>query len=174
VASIEVRPFQRPDREQLKGLVNAHVGAVLPGVSVSVSAVMNQLERDPGEVVVDPWRWRDRRSWPSSATRSSPRRTSCDTERASGSATAIANAADVRWLVFWPRDEEAAVALAERLEAILVADVAACRAVAPRRSRASRCAASSAATRRASARSFLTALGWRELTRARRAWERRA
>ena len=53
--SIEVRPFRRSDREQLTALVNAHVSAVVPGVSVSVNAVMSQLEREPGEFIVDPW-----------------------------------------------------------------------------------------------------------------------
>ena len=33
----------------------SRVGAVLPGVSVSVNAVMRQLEREPGEIIVDPW-----------------------------------------------------------------------------------------------------------------------
>jgi GNAT superfamily N-acetyltransferase len=53
--STVIRPFQRGDREQVTDLVNAHVGAVLPGVSVSVNAVMSQLEREPGEAIVDPW-----------------------------------------------------------------------------------------------------------------------
>jgi GNAT superfamily N-acetyltransferase len=53
--SIEVRPFRRSDRDQLTRLVNAHVAAVIPGVSVSVNAVMSQLEREPGEFIVDPW-----------------------------------------------------------------------------------------------------------------------
>ncbi|MDX6600531.1 MAG: hypothetical protein QOE87_4418 [Gaiellales bacterium] len=53
--STVIRPFQRGDREQVTGLVNAHIGAVLPGVSVSVNAVMSQLEREPGEIIVDPW-----------------------------------------------------------------------------------------------------------------------
>jgi len=53
--SAEIRPFRRSDREQLTSLVNAHVAAVLPGVSVSVNTVMSQLEREPGEYVVDPW-----------------------------------------------------------------------------------------------------------------------
>jgi GNAT superfamily N-acetyltransferase len=52
---IQVRPFRRADREQLTALVNAHVQAVVPGVSVSVNTVMSQLERDPGEFIVDPW-----------------------------------------------------------------------------------------------------------------------
>jgi GNAT superfamily N-acetyltransferase len=53
--SVEVRPFRRGDRQQLTALVNAHVQAVVPGVSVSVNTVMSQLERDPGEFIVDPW-----------------------------------------------------------------------------------------------------------------------
>jgi GNAT superfamily N-acetyltransferase len=55
VSSFEVRPFARSDREQLTALVNAHVAAVVPGVSVSVNAVLSQLEREPGEFIVDPW-----------------------------------------------------------------------------------------------------------------------
>jgi GNAT superfamily N-acetyltransferase len=55
VVPIDVRAFRRGDREQLTDLVNAHVAAVVPGVSVSVNTVMSQLEREPGEYVVDPW-----------------------------------------------------------------------------------------------------------------------
>jgi GNAT superfamily N-acetyltransferase len=53
--SLEVRSFQRGDREQVTALVNAHIQAVVPGMSVSVNAVMSQLEREPGEFIVDPW-----------------------------------------------------------------------------------------------------------------------
>jgi GNAT superfamily N-acetyltransferase len=53
--SIQIRPFQRSDREQLTGLVNAHIAAIVPGVSVPVNALMSQLEREPGEAIVDPW-----------------------------------------------------------------------------------------------------------------------
>jgi GNAT superfamily N-acetyltransferase len=53
--SIEVRSFQRGDREQVTALVNAHIQAVVPGMSVSVNAVLSQLEREPGEFIVDPW-----------------------------------------------------------------------------------------------------------------------
>jgi hypothetical protein len=54
MSSIEVRPFRRGDREQLAALVNAHAAAVVPGASVSVNTVMSQLEREPGEFIVDP------------------------------------------------------------------------------------------------------------------------
>ncbi|MCY7401327.1 MAG: GNAT family N-acetyltransferase [Nocardioides sp.] len=50
-----IRPFHRSDREQVTDLVNAHVSAVVPGAAVSVNTLMSQLEREPGEYVVDPW-----------------------------------------------------------------------------------------------------------------------
>jgi GNAT superfamily N-acetyltransferase len=53
--SIEVRPFRRADRQQLTDLVNGHAAAVVPGLGVSVAAVLNELERQPGEFIVDPW-----------------------------------------------------------------------------------------------------------------------
>ena len=37
---IEIRPFRRSDRDQLTDLVNAHVEAVLPGVTVPPNAVL--------------------------------------------------------------------------------------------------------------------------------------
>lgn len=55
MSSIEVRPFRRSDRQQLTALVNAHLAAVIPGVSLSVTSVVSNLERDPGEFIVDPW-----------------------------------------------------------------------------------------------------------------------
>jgi len=55
MSSIEVRAFRRADRDQVTALVNAHVAAVVPGLAVSVNAVMSQLEREPGEFIVDPW-----------------------------------------------------------------------------------------------------------------------
>ena len=55
MSSIEVRRFHRRDRDQLTGLVNAHAAAVVPGMGVSVATVLGQLEREPGEFIVDPW-----------------------------------------------------------------------------------------------------------------------
>jgi GNAT superfamily N-acetyltransferase len=53
--SVEIRPFRRADREQLTALVNGHAAAVVPGLGLSVAAVLNELERQPGEFIVDPW-----------------------------------------------------------------------------------------------------------------------
>jgi GNAT superfamily N-acetyltransferase len=55
MSSIEVRPFRRRDRDQLTDLVNGHAAAVVPGLGVSVSALLNELERQPGEFLIDPW-----------------------------------------------------------------------------------------------------------------------
>ena len=53
--SIQLRPFVRPDRDQITALVNAHIGAVVPNASVSTQALLSLMERDPGEFIVDPW-----------------------------------------------------------------------------------------------------------------------
>ncbi|MEM7272066.1 MAG: GNAT family N-acetyltransferase [Actinomycetota bacterium] len=50
-----VREFRRSDRDQLTALVNLHVASVLPGVALSTNVVLSQLEREPGELVIDPW-----------------------------------------------------------------------------------------------------------------------
>ena len=54
MSPIQVRPFRRSDRDQLTQLVNAHAEAVVPGLSVSVNAVLASLERQPGEFIEDP------------------------------------------------------------------------------------------------------------------------
>ena len=53
--SVAVREFERRDRDHLTAPVNLHVAAVLPGIVLSVNAVLAQLEREPDETVVDPW-----------------------------------------------------------------------------------------------------------------------
>jgi GNAT superfamily N-acetyltransferase len=55
MSSVKVRPFTRRDRDQLTDLVNAHAAAVVPGVGVSVAALLSHLEREPGEFIADPW-----------------------------------------------------------------------------------------------------------------------
>jgi len=50
-----IREFQRRDRDQATMLANAHLAAILPGLSISVNTLLSQLEREPDEYVVDPW-----------------------------------------------------------------------------------------------------------------------
>ncbi len=111
--SIEVRPFQRSDREQLTGLVNAHIAPVIPGITVSVNTVMSQLEREPSEAIVDPW--------------VIERRTLVAVDRDAIAAGALLhrfgsddrvgddfrNAGEIRWLVCGPSAVEAGDALME-------------------------------------------------------------
>lgn len=51
----QVRPFSRSDREQLTRLINAHIAALVPGFSLPTAAILSQLEREPGEYIVDAW-----------------------------------------------------------------------------------------------------------------------
>ena len=55
MSSIQVRPFRRGDRDQLTALVNTHAAAVVPGLGISVSSMLSELERQPGEFLIDPW-----------------------------------------------------------------------------------------------------------------------
>jgi len=55
MSPIYVRPFRRDDRDQLADLVNAHAAAVVPGMGVSVSTVLGDLERQPREFLTGPW-----------------------------------------------------------------------------------------------------------------------
>jgi ribosomal protein S18 acetylase RimI-like enzyme len=102
MSSIEVRPFRRPDREQVTALVNAHAAAVVPSLSASVNTVMSQLERDPGEFIVDPWvrerltlvaEQRQRVVAAAHLLRYSDGDHVSDSYRGSG---------EIRWLLFWP------------------------------------------------------------------------
>jgi GNAT superfamily N-acetyltransferase len=102
MSSIEVRPFRRSDRDQLTGLVNAHAAAVVPGSAASVAAVLSQLERQPGEYIVDPWvserltlvaEQRQRIAAAAHLLRYS------SAERVS---PAYRNAGEISWLLFWP------------------------------------------------------------------------
>jgi ribosomal protein S18 acetylase RimI-like enzyme len=125
VPAVEIRPFRRSDRDQLTDLVNAHIEAVLPGVSVSPNAVLSQLEREPDEVVVDPW----------VATRHTlvairreqlvgavHLRTFADEERV---APDHRGAGEFLWLLFWPgRDPAEAAEMAEAADALAAAALA--------------------------------------------------
>lgn len=111
-----IRPFRRSDREQLTALVNAHVAAVIPGITVSVNALLNQLEREPDEAIVDPWVIERR-------TLVAEERDAIvggahllrygDDERVSES---YRNLAEIRWLVC--RDDAGAALMAESLHVL--------------------------------------------------------
>jgi GNAT superfamily N-acetyltransferase len=121
----EVRPFRRSDRDQLTALVNAHVQAVMPGLSVSVNAVLNQLEREPGEFIVDPWVAEratlvvEQRGRVSAAAHLVRYGTGTDVR------PALRGAGEIRWLIywpdapFWPDSSAAGMAVAQAAVAVL-------------------------------------------------------
>ena len=112
--SIEVRPFHRRDREQLTALVNAHIEAVLPGVAVSVNAVLSQLEREPGETIVDPWAI-DRATFVAVARDAVVAAAHLIRYGTDGRVSdSYRDSAEIRWLVFAPGADAAADALAAR------------------------------------------------------------
>lgn len=117
----EVRPFARPDRDQLTALVNAHIAAVVPGWAVSTAALLAALERDPGQYVTDAWVderctlvavERDRVVAAAHLRRYRDDQLVGECYRGVG---------EVAWLVCWPQHEAAGAQLAEasvaRLEA---------------------------------------------------------
>ena len=115
--STQIRRFRRDDRDQLTALVNAHVQAVVPGIVLSTNRVLSQLEREPGEFVVDAWVAErltlvaDQRGRVSAAAHLLRYRDEPDVgDRYRG-------VGEIRWLLcwpdapFWPDGEEAGAAL---------------------------------------------------------------
>ena len=114
-----IRTFMRPDRDQLTELVNVHIAAVVPGWALPVSALLAQFEREPAQAVVDPWVIerttlvaieRDRVVAGAHLKRyGADARVSPD----------YYGAGEVAWLVAWPHQHEAALALARACTAQL-------------------------------------------------------
>lgn len=111
---IEVRPFARNDREQLRELVSAHAGTATPGGSIPTATLLNQLERPLGEYIVGPWVTdlatfvaveRDR------IVGAAHLRRYADDERASES---YRNAGEIVWLLCWPNHLDAGRAVRDR------------------------------------------------------------
>jgi ribosomal protein S18 acetylase RimI-like enzyme len=103
MSAVQVRPFRRADREQLTALVNAHIQAVVPGVTVSVNTVLSQLERDPGEFIVDPW-VAERATLVAEQRRRVVAAAHLLRYGASEDVgPAYRDSAEINWLLFWPR-----------------------------------------------------------------------
>jgi len=103
----EIRPFLRHDREQLTDLVNAHVKAVIPGCSVPVATLLSQMERDPGEYIVDPWVI-ERETWV--AIEDDRLVAAVHLHRYGSEPTvgpALRDVAGINWIVCWPSNLDA-------------------------------------------------------------------
>lgn len=102
MASIEVRPFRRSDRDQLTDLVNSHAAAVVPGMGVSVAALLSHLERQPGEYIVDPWVTERLTLVAEQRQRVAAAAHLLRYDRDERVSPAYRNAGEISWLVFWP------------------------------------------------------------------------
>ena len=102
MSAIEIRPFRRADRDQLTDLVNAHAAAVVPGVSVSVAAMLSHLEREPGEFIVDPWVTERVTLVAEQNNRVAAAAQLLHYGAGEDVAPAYRGGGEIRWLVFWP------------------------------------------------------------------------
>lgn len=100
--SFTIRPFRRADRDQLTRLVNGHAAAVMPGASVSVNAVLSQLEREPAEFIVDPWVAERQALVAEQAGQVVAAALVLRYRQDSDVGDAYRNAGEIRWLLFWP------------------------------------------------------------------------
>lgn len=55
VVVLQIEPFAMKYLPDLRALINCHIGAVVPGWSLSEFTIAARLERNPDEYVVDPW-----------------------------------------------------------------------------------------------------------------------
>jgi ribosomal protein S18 acetylase RimI-like enzyme len=102
MSAIEVRRFSRRDRDQLTDLVNAHAAAVVPGVGVSVAAMLSHLERDPGEFIVDPWVAERTTLVAEENDRVAAAAHLLRYRDDEGVGPGYRGGGEIRWLVFWP------------------------------------------------------------------------
>ena len=117
---IEVRPFERRDRDQVARLVNAHVAAATPGGAIPVSTMLSDLERPLREELIGPW-------VTELATFVAMKRGrllgAAHLRRYTGEAVATEwyrDSGEIRWLLCWPDQIDAGRALCERSLAQLV------------------------------------------------------
>lgn len=108
----QTRFFVRADRDQLTGLVNAHLATVVPGWALPAAALLAHLEAEPAEYVVDPWVVERCTLVTVEADRlvaaAHLRRYGTDSRVGAG----WRGAGEVAWLVCWPQHPAAGAALA--------------------------------------------------------------
>ena len=105
---MHIEPYHSDQLTQLTYLINAHMGAVMPGWSLPAAYVEDRLYRNPGEYVIGPW--------------VIERKTLCAIEKGRlvaaahllryGTGAEVAehyqNIGDIGWLLAWPQNDEAA------------------------------------------------------------------
>jgi GNAT superfamily N-acetyltransferase len=102
MSPVLVRPFHRGDRDQLTDLVNAHAAAVVPGLSLSVAAMLSHLEREPAEFIVDPWVTERATLVAEENNRVAAAAHLLRYGDDDDVSVAYRGAGEIRWLLFWP------------------------------------------------------------------------
>ena len=103
----KIEPLERDHLPQVMDLVNAHLGAVVPGWALTACYFWERLKRNPAEWVTDPW----------VAERKSIVGVVNDRVCAAahilryGDDTRWKGTAEVAWLLFWPRERTAGEAI---------------------------------------------------------------
>ena len=103
----EIAPLDRFHLPQALELINGHVGAAMPGWSLTSDYLWARLHREPQESVTDPWVV-ERRSIVGIVK---------DGVRAAahlrryGEETPWRGVGEIGWILFWPEDQEAGVAV---------------------------------------------------------------
>ncbi len=103
----EIAPLDRSHLPQVLELVNGHLGAVIPGWSLTADYLWGRLQREPQESVTDPWVV-ERRSIVGIVR---DRVCAAAHLRRYGEETPWKGTGYIAWTLFWPEEREAGVAV---------------------------------------------------------------
>ena len=103
----EIAPLDRFHLPQVLELVNGHLGAVMPGWSLTPDYLWERLQREPQESVTDPWVV-ERRSIVGIVE---DRVCAAAHLRRYGEETRWKGVGEIGWILFWPGEREAGAAV---------------------------------------------------------------
>lgn len=103
----EIAPLDRDHLPQVLELVNGHLGAMMPGWSLTPDYLWGRLHREPQESVTDPWVV-ERRSIVGIVK---DRVCAAAHLRRYGEETPWKGVGEIGWILFWPEEREAGTAV---------------------------------------------------------------
>lgn len=103
----EIAPLDRDHLPQVLELVNGHLGAMMPGWSLTPDYLWGRMQREPQESVTDPWVV-ERRSIVGIVK---DRVCAAAHLRRYGEETRWKGVGEIGWILFWPEEREAGAAV---------------------------------------------------------------
>jgi hypothetical protein len=103
----EIRPFLVTTAISSPILVNAHIKAVDPRLFGPVATLLSQMERDPGEYIVDPWVIETRDVGGDRSRPAGRGGCICTVRQDAASARRCATRREVNWSAVWPANVDA-------------------------------------------------------------------